>query len=178
MTDLYAGSYVVCDRLLNPETNQHCEYDGRPTIDIHGYWRCPGCGARHQVARAQLADARATTATPKRIQMSRQKPWREDNPDAIVVDRSTKYGNPFRIGTVAEVILVGPHGSKHPHSVRIDSAQAAVDNFTAWIPGFQEVVDALRPSKSEIAELTGHDLACWCPLDQPCHADVLLEIAN
>lgn len=22
------------------------------------------------------------------------------------------------------------------------------------------------------------NLACWCPLDQPCHADVLLEIAN
>lgn len=28
------------------------------------------------------------------------------------------------------------------------------------------------------AELAGRDLACWCPLDQPCHADVLLEIAN
>lgn len=33
-------------------------------------------------------------------------------------------------------------------------------------------VDTIR------AELRGHDLACWCPLDQPCHADVLLEIAN
>lgn len=29
-----------------------------------------------------------------------------------------------------------------------------------------------------VAGLAGHDLACWCPLDQPCHADVLLEIAN
>lgn len=28
------------------------------------------------------------------------------------------------------------------------------------------------------AELAGRDLACWCPLDQPCHADVLLEIAK
>lgn len=28
------------------------------------------------------------------------------------------------------------------------------------------------------AELAGRDLACWCPLDQPCHADVLLELAN
>lgn len=28
------------------------------------------------------------------------------------------------------------------------------------------------------AELAGHDLACWCPLDQPCHADVLLRLAN
>ena len=31
---------------------------------------------------------------------------------------------------------------------------------------------------SDVAELRGKDLACWCPLDQPCHADVLLEIAN
>ena len=28
------------------------------------------------------------------------------------------------------------------------------------------------------ANLAGHDLMCWCPLDQPCHADVLLELAN
>jgi len=36
-------------------------------------------------------------------------------------------------------------------------------------------------SRSEIAavrELRGKNLACWCPLDQPCHADVLLELAN
>lgn len=33
-------------------------------------------------------------------------------------------------------------------------------------------VDVIR------AELAGHDLACWCRPDQPCHADVLLELAN
>jgi hypothetical protein len=27
-------------------------------------------------------------------------------------------------------------------------------------------------------ELRGKNLACWCPLDQPCHADVLLRLAN
>jgi len=27
-------------------------------------------------------------------------------------------------------------------------------------------------------ELRGKNLACWCALDQPCHADVLLELAN
>ncbi|MDP6564592.1 MAG: DUF4326 domain-containing protein, partial [Alphaproteobacteria bacterium] len=27
-------------------------------------------------------------------------------------------------------------------------------------------------------ELAGRDLACWCRLDGPCHADVLLDIAN
>ena len=29
-----------------------------------------------------------------------------------------------------------------------------------------------------LAPLRGHDLVCWCPLDQPCHADVLLELAD
>ena len=29
-----------------------------------------------------------------------------------------------------------------------------------------------------LAELRGKDLACYCPLDEPCHADVLLELAN
>ena len=30
----------------------------------------------------------------------------------------------------------------------------------------------------DLAELRGKDLARWCPLDQPYHADVLLELAN
>lgn len=34
------------------------------------------------------------------------------------------------------------------------------------------------PPKPELLALRGKDLACWCPLDQPCHADVLLELAN
>jgi hypothetical protein len=29
-----------------------------------------------------------------------------------------------------------------------------------------------------IGELRGKNLACWCKLDQPCHADVLLRMAN
>jgi hypothetical protein len=27
-------------------------------------------------------------------------------------------------------------------------------------------------------ELRGCNLACWCPIGEPCHADVLLELAN
>ena len=37
----------------------------------------------------------------------------------------------------------------------------------------------VRPTLDDIrSELRGKNLACWCPLDQPCHADVLLELAN
>lgn len=34
------------------------------------------------------------------------------------------------------------------------------------------------PARPSLDELRGRDLACWCPLDAPCHADVLVEIAN
>lgn len=30
----------------------------------------------------------------------------------------------------------------------------------------------------DVSELRGRDLACWCPLDAPCHADLLIELAN
>ena len=44
---------------------------------------------------------------------------------------------------------------------------------------FEEAGKPKPPTITEIvAELRGKDLACFCPLDQPCHADVLLEIAN
>lgn len=31
---------------------------------------------------------------------------------------------------------------------------------------------------ARLPELRGRDLACWCPPGCPCHADVLLELAN
>jgi Domain of unknown function (DUF4326) len=40
------------------------------------------------------------------------------------------------------------------------------------LEGEPELVEAARH------ELAGRDLACWCPLDLPCHADVLLDVAN
>jgi hypothetical protein len=30
----------------------------------------------------------------------------------------------------------------------------------------------------ELAKIRGKNLACWSKLDEPCHADVLLELAN
>ena len=37
---------------------------------------------------------------------------------------------------------------------------------------------AIPADRPDLTPLRGHDLVCWCPLDQPCHADVLLELAN
>jgi hypothetical protein len=45
-----------------------------------------------------------------------------------------------------------------------------VRSFRRWAAGYH-ATEARRI-------LRGHDLTCWCPLDQPCHADVLVELAN
>lgn len=116
---------------------------------------------------------------PKRVQMHRQHPWRADNPDAVIVARPTRWGNPYevahRAGGWAILCLDGAQvgwcaSSAHAH-------QMAVDSFRADII----LADAARSSLSLEAirsELAGRDLACWCKPSQTCHADVLLEIAN
>ena len=99
-------------------------------------------------------------STPKRIQRRRTKGWRLPE-GAIYVGRPSRWGNPYLVGdrdqadnerTVEDVVRL----------FRISATQW-------WGPGY---LDHVR------TDLAGHDLACWCPLDQPCHADVLLEIAN
>ena len=103
---------------------------------------------------------------PKRIQRKRAKGWRMPE-GAIYVGRPTKWGNPYAISGV-RYITAGP-------SARMQRI-AAVDNYRRWL----EACNQRSTVNHEMvkAELRGKDLACWCPLDQPCHADVLLEIAN
>jgi len=88
-----------------------------------------------------------------RIRLSRRKGWRKP-PGAIVVSRPTRWGNPFPV-------IDGDH-------------KFAVHLYRSWL----EIHPQAQPLRDDIASLRGKDLACWCPLDQPCHADVLLEWAN
>lgn len=107
---------------------------------------------------------------PKRIQLSRKKGWRKPE-GCIVVSRPSRWGNPYKIGELAFDPTV-----KGPHVDQPLTRQEAVDWFRATHSHQNPVAAEYR---NEIRRaLGGHDLACWCPLDQPCHADVLLEIAN
>ena len=112
---------------------------------------------------------------PKRIQMSRQRPWRAENPDAVIVARPSKWGNRFKVGDS----LMPPRLGQCP-SVVIDQ-RLAVELFGAHVEQFaREFGEYTHRSTGDhdLNELKGRDLACWCPLDQPCHADVLIELAN
>jgi hypothetical protein len=59
----------------------------------------------------------------------------------------------------------------NPYPARLLGAPRAVELYRAFLADRPELAAAAR------AELAGRDLACWCPPDRPCHADVLLELA-
>lgn len=105
------------------------------------------------------------TSLPRRIQRSRTAGSRMPK-GAIYVGRPTRWGNPH---------LVGEASRRFPGLTAEQCAGFVVNEFrylllTRYWP---------YPSAEEIvAYLGGRDLACWCPLAQPCHADVLLELAN
>ncbi|KWT70716.1 hypothetical protein APY04_0777 [Hyphomicrobium sulfonivorans] len=112
---------------------------------------------------------------PVRVQLKRTKGWKMP-PNTVKVDRSTKWGNPFTASGCREA---GYYGSDAAINAR------CVDAFSVWLgPSWRcnwdgpasEAARALI--LSDIAKLRGKNLACWCKPGDPCHADVLLEIAN
>lgn len=118
---------------------------------------------------------------PDRVQMHRRKGgWRDDHPDAVIVARPGPWGNPFRFGdpgvpdavtavALFEAAILLTHWAE-AHG-RLDE-NMLLAGIMANMPGPIPRVEAIR------THLRGRDLACWCPLDAPCHADVLLEVAN
>jgi hypothetical protein len=113
---------------------------------------------------------------PERIQLRRTKGWRKPE-GVVVVARPTKWGNPYRwqeyrsvaYDSDGEAFTVSAASRRR---FAVTDFQAAVAyQIGGFLPGY--------PSREEIRhELAGKDLACWCGPDEPCHADVLLEIAN
>jgi hypothetical protein len=100
-----------------------------------------------------------TEGTPRRIRMSRTKGWRKP-PGAIYVGRPSRWGNPFRVG------------DPHPVFGWPLNAHECVALYRACVEPNALLLRAMDDSPR------GHDLACWCALNAPCHADVLLELAN
>lgn len=104
---------------------------------------------------------------------------------AIYVGRPSRWGNPFTIGMIADrIAMTHQNGSTVIHLMQVKTAAQAVGFYRRWLEGTPLLVGGhdLAPTPPTIAqiraELGWRDLACWCPLDQPCHADVLLELAN
>ena len=97
------------------------------------------------------------SVAPRRVQLSRRRGWRKPV-GAIVVARPSKWGNPY-------VVRAGR------------TRAAAVAQFEQAL--LQGDRSSLTFTSDDVRrELAGLDVACWCPLDEPCHGDVLLRLAN
>jgi hypothetical protein len=78
------------------------------------------------------------------------------------------YGVGYRVrpGTRPEIIADG---------LTLDEAKArVVSEYRAWLRCAPRGIEVAAAAK----ELKGRELYCYCPLDRPCHADVLAEVAN
>ncbi|QDF17516.1 hypothetical protein SEA_PHROSTEDPHLAKE_73 [Gordonia phage PhrostedPhlake] len=116
---------------------------------------------------------------PQRIQRRRAKGWRMPE-GAVYVGRPTKWGNPFVVGEVYDRLHYRSKTMSGAKDLRVRDRAHAVDLYRRWLNGTTHHLNALNPpTEREIRRhLLGHDLVCWCPPGQPCHTDVLLEIAN
>lgn len=102
---------------------------------------------------------------PERIQLRRTRGWRRLS-GAVVCARPTRWGNPFRVGPAIEA-----GGVRMPEVTAEDAVRLYRAAMEARFQAHPSVLEEIR------RDLGGRDLACWCRLDQPCHADVLLELA-
>ncbi|OCH80985.1 DUF4326 domain-containing protein [Gordonia sp. UCD-TK1] len=115
----------------------------------------------------------------QRIRRHRMKGWRMPE-GAVYVGRPSRFGNPFVVGEVYDRLHYRSKTMSGAKDLRVRDRAHAVDLYRRWLNGTVHHLNTFDPpTEREICQqLHGRDLACWCPLDQPCHADVLLELAN
>lgn len=120
-----------------------------------------------------MSEDSTPAAMPERIQLRRTKGWHKPE-NTVVVSRPSKWGNPFKVEMIDHEWRVRGLGRLwFGYTTNADAIAAAVELYRSlWRAPRNYFPDA------DLSKLRGHDLACWCPLDQPCHADVLLELAN
>ena len=121
----------------------------------------------------------------KRIQRKRTKGWKMPD-NTVYVGRPTKWGNPFKL--VGDIIYIDAgyrrktldrwvffekgniHRIIHLYWSMVTKRNIKGDSdIIHWKDRFKEL---------DLSELQGKDLACWCPLDKSCHADVLIELCQ
>jgi hypothetical protein len=135
---------------------------------------CPNCGGSASVPMEMAGYCRdhRPRLVPERIQLRRTKGWRKPE-GAVVVARPSRWGNPFPVDFFGcdEAVRMYRDWVTSGVAWWMSPGDDGVHRFTG--------IGVRRPSADDIrSALRGRDLACWCPLDQPCHADVLLELAN
>lgn len=135
---------------------------------------------------------------PRRIQRKRTKGWRMP-PGTVYVGRGSRFGNPFRPDFAGQYLMCDASHRRtvlspwvifdHTQDIRANPATPlmACQHYHRWLrkkynsPDDRHVPQIVIPctiTRAQIAALRGKHLACWCAPGQPCHADLLLHLAN
>lgn len=115
---------------------------------------------------------------PKRAQRKRTKGWQMPE-NSKYVGRPTKFGNPFPPETLfgdVPYALLKAANIPFPHMGREIGLDTSLVLYRVWL---QVQLANSTISWEEWESLRQYDyLLCWCPLDQACHVDVIIELAE
>lgn len=100
---------------------------------------------------------------PQRIQLKRHTGWKMPE-NTVSVARPSRWGTPFRVGHV--------YTTWRDKEYKVLDQRHAVELFKEHLDRKPNLVTDIRD------ELKGLNLACWCKPGTPCHADLLLRLAN
>lgn len=114
--------------------------------------------------------AAAKEAKPKRIQRKRVKGWTMP-PNTVYVGRPANWGNPFPLEVYGDQSI-----AVYRRWLLGDMSHDEMSRLSHY--GDPRVGLGARRRLVQPHELRGKDLACWCKEGAPCHADILLELAN
>jgi len=81
----------------------------------------------------------------------------DNNDDYVYIGRRTPYQN-FNKSKWC-----------NPYSVKKYGRDGCIARYKAYLENNQELL-------SHLPELYNKTLVCWCPLNEPCHGDVLIDM--
>ena len=111
---------------------------------------------------------------PHRVQRKRTKGWKMPE-NTIYVGRPSDWGNPFKVERRVDGKWVVRYGGQTLMRPEYDDKRSAVKDA---LKAFRHHIQIIPSFYENLYILKGKNLACWCPIGQPCHADILLELAN
>ena len=113
------------------------------------------------------------SAHPVRVQRRRRGPAIRGC-GAVYVGRPTRWQNPLRIRRRGRAWIVSTRDGGI-----VAEARSRLEAHATAVALYRHLLEKHPRREEDVrAALAGRDLMCWCPPDLPCHADVLLEIAN
>jgi len=128
-----------------------------------GRWYCRPCASESQrqnrLGKRKDIMPEVEPTTPIRIQRRRAKGFKMPA-NTVSVCRPGKWGNPYPVEK--------PEYGRTPAAAYTE----AVERFKIYAQ------EKLAADPDWLAALRGKNLACFCSLDNPCHADILLRLAN